>query len=59
MTGRPWSEVDLDNLRSQLKLGTPLAGIAGLLGRDPLEVQSKIEQLAAEHQYPSPDDPRL
>jgi hypothetical protein len=48
MAERPWSEVDLDNLRSQLKLGTPLAEIAGSLGRDSLEVQSKIEQLAVE-----------
>jgi hypothetical protein len=49
--GPPWLEVELVNLRSGLKRGTPLAEIAELLGRDPLQVQTKIEQLAAEHQY--------
>jgi hypothetical protein len=49
--GRPWSEIDLDNLRSQLKLGTPLTGVAELLDREPLQVQTKVEQLAAGYQY--------
>jgi hypothetical protein len=56
--GRPWSEVDLDNLRSELKRGAPLAEIAELLGRDVQQIQVKVEQLAAEHQYDPAQAPR-
>lgn len=47
--GKPWSELDLDDLRHELRRGAPLPQIAELLGREITEVEAKIEELTAQH----------
>ena len=47
--GKSWSESDLEDLRSELKRGAPIAEIAVRLAREASEVEAKIEEMAAEH----------
>jgi len=43
--GKPWSEMDLVDLRNSVAHGTPVAEIADFLCRSEREVQEKIAEL--------------
>ena len=43
--GKPWSEMDLVDLRNSVAHGTPVAEIADFLRRSEREVQEKIAEL--------------
>ena len=47
-SGKDWSEMDLQDLRDDMHLGTPLEQIADFLMRDVSEVEAKIAELQAE-----------
>jgi hypothetical protein len=44
-SGQPWSELDLADLRGELRLGKPLAEIAEFLCRSIEEVEAKAAEL--------------
>jgi hypothetical protein len=44
-TGKPWSEMDLSDLRHSLERGTSVPEIADFLCRDPEEVWQKMNEL--------------
>jgi hypothetical protein len=45
LSGKPWSAANLADLRSDLRLGTPIEEIANFLCRDLSEVQRKVAEL--------------
>jgi hypothetical protein len=48
-TGKPWSTLDLQNLRDELRAGMPILQLAQFLTRNVDEVEMKIGELAANH----------
>ena len=44
-SGKPWSEMGLDDLANCLKLGEPVEQIADFLCRDIEEVEAKVAEL--------------
>lgn len=47
--GKPWSEMDLEDLDSALKLGKPVEEIAEFLCRSVEEVRAKLAELSQSH----------
>jgi hypothetical protein len=58
-SGKPWSTLDLNNLREGLRAGMPIPKLASFLIREVDEVEAKIAELAAsrtaEQQAPPAD----
>ena len=46
-SAKPWSTLDLQNLREGLRAGMPILKLADFLIRDVDEVEAKIAELAA------------
>jgi len=53
--GKPWSEMDLVDLRNALAHDRPLAEIADFLCRSEQEVQAKITELGLSQRGSKPD----
>jgi hypothetical protein len=49
ISGKPWSTLELQNLRDGLCAGMPILQLAKFLMRNVDEVESKIAELAANH----------
>jgi hypothetical protein len=47
--GKPWSTLDLQNLRDGLRAGMPILQLAKFLARNAQEVEMKIAELTANH----------
>ena len=45
-SGKPWSTLDLNNLREGLRAGMPIPKLASFLIREVDEVEAKIAELA-------------
>jgi hypothetical protein len=50
--GKPWSEMDLVDLRNSLAFGRSVADIADFLCRSEQEVHNKIAELGWAHRLP-------
>ncbi len=56
-SGKPWSPVDLYDLRQGLGRGTPIDQVADFLCRDVSEVRAKASQLGLLRRVPSRSAP--